>query len=487
VIIKALFQTETKHQKISSKIFFANLFRLVGIPPVSCVLKMEFTTIDQILITMKNLIKPIKHHRSVHNLIPASLFGLLITLLFLTSCEDSNVQTITWVEFEPVYMSMAEFQRAVDLEESRDLVNPGKIYFYNGFLFINEINKGVHIIDNRDPSAPVNTGFINIPANKDIAVKDDILYADSQKDLLVFDIKNLQQAELTDRIESVFNVSANRPPGFTTQSIDPSKGIVVDWKTVERTEICEEDCRFHPANRFNALSTGARSESFSAADGGGSGTGGSMARFAITGNHLYAVDHTNLVTFDISSSSPAKTNNLHVGWAIETIFPYRENLFIGSESAMYIFDITNPSLPQQLSIYRHSTACDPVVVEGDFAFVTLREGTRCPNGFNRLEVVDVSDLLQPKRVNFQEMIKPHGLGIDNGKLFVSEGEFGLKIMDAADPLNIKLIDHIKDIKTFDVIPFNGVLMVTGENGINQYDYSDIHNLKHLSTIPVAGE
>ncbi len=85
------------------------------------------------------------------------------------------------------------------------------------------------------------------------------------------------------------------------------------------------------------------------------------------------------------------------------------------------------------------------------------------------------------------MIKPYGLGIDNGKLFVSEGEFGLKIMDATDPLNIKLIDHIKDIKTFDVIPFNGVLMVTGESGINQYDYSNIHNLKHLSTISVLDE
>ncbi|MGF1669520.1 MAG: LVIVD repeat-containing protein [Balneolaceae bacterium] len=430
------------------------------------------------------------YHIQRRTLIERLLAGLVIFLfvpLLLASCEDSSVQTITWIEFEPVYMSMAEFQRAVDLEESRDLVNPGKIYFYNGFLFINEVNKGVHIIDNRNPSAPVNTGFINIPANKDIAIKDDILYADSQKDLLVFDITNMQQAELIDRIEDVFNVTANRPPGFTTQTVDPSRGIVVDWKAVERTEVCEEDCRFHPANRFNVLSTGARTESFFAADGGGSGTGGSMARFAITGDHLYAVDHSNLITFNISSSSPSKTNNLHVGWAIETIFPYQQNLFIGSETAMYIFNINNPSMPQQLSIYRHSTACDPVVVEGDFAFVTLREGTRCPNGINRLEVVDVSDLLQPKRVNFQEMIKPHGLGIDNGKLFVSEGEFGLKIMDATDPLNIKLIDHIKDIRTFDVIPFNGVLMVTGESGINQYDYSDIYNLKHLSTIPVVSE
>jgi len=432
-----------------------------------------------------------KHRRPATRSIPSGLFLLLLIIpLMTTSCEDTNVQTITWVEFEPVYMSAAEFQKAIDLEESRDLVNPGKIYFYNGFLFINEVNEGVHIIDNRNPSAPVNTSFINIPANKDIAIKDDILYADSEKDLLVFDINNMQQAKLIDRIENVFKVSANRPPGFTTQSVDPSKGVVVDWKMVERTEVCEGDCRFHPArgtvNTFG-FNTGARAESSFASDGAGSGTGGSMARFAITGDHLYAVDHTNLITFDISASSTVKQAKQSVGWAIETIFPYQENLFIGSETALFIFDISNPSLPQQLSEYRHSTACDPVVVEGDFAFVTLREGTRCPNGLNRLEVVDVSDLMQPKRVDFHEMIKPHGLGIDNGYLFVSEGEFGLKIMDATDPLDIKLLEHIKDIKTFDVIPFNDVLMVTGESGINQYDYSDIHDLQHLSTIPVMSE
>lgn len=418
----------------------------------------------------------------------AALILLLMLPLLLTSCEDSSVQTITWVEFEPVYMSAEEFHASVDLEESRDLENPGKIYFYNGFLFINEVNEGVHIIDNRNPSAPLNTGFINIPANKDIAIKNNILYADSEKDLLVFDISNMQQAELIERIDSVFNTSAAIAPGFTTQSVDPSKGVVVDWKMVERTEVCEGDCRLHPASGFGINTLGAQAEASFASDASASGTGGSMARFAITGDHLYAVDHTNLITFDISSSSSTvKQTNQSVGWAIETIFPYQENLFIGSETAMYIFDISDPAFPQQLSIYRHSTACDPVVVEGEYAFVTLREGTRCPNAFNRLEVVDVSNLMQPKRVDFHEMIKPHGLGIDGGYLFVSEGEFGLKIMDATDPLNIKLLDHIKDIKTFDVIPHNGVLMVTGESGIIQYDYSDIQNLKKLSTIPVFSE
>lgn len=90
----------------------------------------------------------------------------------------------------------------------------------------------------------------------------------------------------------------------------------------------------------------------------------------------------------------------------------------------------------------------------------------------------------PHKIAAYPMANPHGLGIDNGYLFVSEGDMGLKIMDAENPLDIKLLRHIEDIKTFDVIPFNDVLMVTGKSGIQQYDYSDINDIQHLSTIPV---
>jgi len=82
------------------------------------------------------------------------------------------------------------------------------------------------------------------------------------------------------------------------------------------------------------------------------------------------------------------------------------------------------------------------------------------------------------------MLNPHGLGIDGGHLFIGEGDQGLRILDATDPLKVEPIRHISDIPATDVIPFNDVLMITGESGIVQYDYSDINNLKHLSTIPV---
>ncbi len=417
------------------------------------------------------------------------LIAMMASILFV-ACDDQRVETVTWTEYEPVYMSQEEFLEAVKLEGARDLESPGKIYFYEGYLFVNEVNKGVHIIDNRDPSSPLFTGFISIPANRDIAVRGNLLYADSHKNLLVFDIENLHDPVLVTRIENVFEFTLSSQAGFPFRQVDHTRGIVVDWEPVEVEEVCEGNCSQASRGTWGmptiAFENTRALSSFSSGPGAApsSGTGGSMARFAVSGEYLYAVDDRNLITFDIQNPEPVHNGSKNVGWAIETIFPYENSLFVGSAAAMYIYDISNPETPSHISTYWHATACDPVVVEGDVAFVTLRQSEMCPWGVNRLEVIDVKDLSNPYKMAFYDMINPHGLGIDDGRLFVSEGKHGLKIMDASDPKNVKELRHIKDIETYDVIPFNNVLMVTGESGIIQYDYSDIHDLQHLSTIPV---
>ena len=405
---------------------------------------------------------------------------LFFMLLLFSGCEDQRMQVITRTEFEPVYMSAEEFYNAVQMDEPQELINPGKIYLYQNHLFINEINKGVHVIDNTDPSAPSKVGFITIPANKDIAVKGDRLYADSHSDLLVFDISDLQNAELLARKEGVFEFSASQHPGYPYQPVDPEKGIVVDWKKVKVEEVCQGDCydtrvSWETFDVLNASGTSPQSAT---------GIGGSLARFTISGDYLYAVDDRSLLGFDISDVEPLNVSRKEVGWAIETIFPYKDNLFIGSMSAMYIYSIAQPESPSQLSVYTHFTACDPVVVEADVAYVTLRSSERCPQGVNRLEVIDVQNLMNPQKMDSYQMLNPHGLGIDEGRLFVGEGDQGLRVLDASDPNNVKQLRHISNIKATDVIPFNNVLIVTGSAGIVQYDYSDINNLELLSTIEV---
>ena len=169
---------------------------------------------------------------------------------------------------------------------------------------------------------------------------------------------------------------------------------------------------------------------------------------------------------------------------IETIFPYEESLFIGSQTGMFIYDVSTPSSPSYLSEFVHVRSCDPVVVEGDYAYVTMRSGGNCRGWTNELNVVDISNLSNPSLVSTRNMTNPSGLGVDNGQLFLCDGDAGLKIFDSSNPWNMQLVDTKPEINAFDVIPYNNVLMMIGSDGLYQYSYSNINKLELLSIIPI---
>ncbi|AUD03852.1 LVIVD repeat-containing protein [Spirosoma pollinicola] len=220
----------------------------------------------------------------------------------------------------------------------------------------------------------------------------------------------------------------------------------------------------------------------------GSGTGGSTARFTVSGNTLYTVSNTALQTYDISQSSNPKTGSkVPLGFGVETIFPYRNTLFIGTQTGMHIYDINQPATPRSVGIYTHILSCDPVVAQGNYAYVTLRSGTNCRAqavNINSLDVIEISNLASPKLIRSYPMINPHGLGVDSTLLFVGEGDYGLRVMDISDPTNVREVQYFYETKTYDVIPAKKLLIVTGPDGIYQYSYADLKQLKLLSKIPV---
>ena len=85
-----------------------------------------------------------------------------------------------------------------------EINNPGKLNYKDGYLFISETKKGIHIIDNRNLSNPINIGFINLPGNYDIATKNDFLYADSYMDLVIFDISKIDSVKEVNRVKEAF-------------------------------------------------------------------------------------------------------------------------------------------------------------------------------------------------------------------------------------------------------------------------------------------
>ncbi|RIV20761.1 hypothetical protein DYU11_22280 [Fibrisoma montanum] len=219
----------------------------------------------------------------------------------------------------------------------------------------------------------------------------------------------------------------------------------------------------------------------------GAGTGGSTARFTVAGNNLYIVTNTSLQAYDITqNTNPKLGQKTKLGFGVETIFPYGNHLFIGTQTGMFIYAMGPNGQPSFVSQYNHVMSCDPVVVQGNYAYVTLRSGTACRNpvAANVLDVLDITDLRTPKLMRSYPMRSPHGLGIDGNLLFVTEGDYGLRVLDATKPLDIREVQFLTDVKAYDVIPKQQRLIVTGKDGIYQYSYADEKQLKLISKLPV---
>ncbi len=419
------------------------------------------------------------------------IFSLLVLFTGLNSCMDEYTEVFT--ANSPVYMSWEELRTSVKMTEACDLVNPGKIYFKDGYIFINEELKGIHIINNQNPSNPQNIGFLEIPGNVDIAVKDNILYADSYVDLVAIDISDINNLQEVKRIEEVFPYTT--PPfdeNYRVAEVDEEKGVVIEW---EIKRIRQKMEYYYPV--YYRLSYGAEdainfSNAAPAASNGGSfGVGGSMARFGLYNDYLYAVDNSNLYMFDVKNpESPNNIGSQNVGWDIETMFITDGQMFFGTQSGMRIYSLEVPTVPNYIGQFWHVTSCDPVVVADGYAYITLRGGNTCGSNVNRLDVLKLSDnYVDNTLLESYPLHGPYGLGIDDQILFVCDGDAGLKVYDVTDKLHID--DHqiasFPNINTYDVIPVNGFLFMVGDDGFYQYDYSDIQNISQVSVIPVANE
>ncbi len=134
---------------------------------------------------------------------------------------------------KPVYMDYTTLRQKPDIMPAQEIAEAGKIYVWGDTLFVNEPNKGIHVIDNTNPAQPKNRYFIDLPGNIDIAVKDGYLYADSFIDLVVLDIRDIDHIQKVHRQEEVFaydpyQTTAGQPGYYCNP--DPKKGVVIGYR-----------------------------------------------------------------------------------------------------------------------------------------------------------------------------------------------------------------------------------------------------------------
>ena len=418
----------------------------------------------------------------------------IIFLFLMSSCEDATVRE--YKGYAPVYMSYNDLRSAVQVEQNAALQNPGKICFKDNYIFIIEEMKGIHVYDNTDPSSPVHKAFVKVPGVVDISISGTVMYADSYIDIVILDIQNLDNIHEAGRIRDIltYTVPARKTNDYPQAYVDKTKGVVTGWEL--RT--IKEKADLNPAPvpypvyfydsslQYYKLSNAAGASS--GISGSGIGVGGSMARFAIKDNVLYLLDQSSLKIFDITNKiSPASISQTSTGWNVETMFLRGNQLFLGTTTGMAVFDISSPFSPSQKSFFNHARSCDPVIVDDTLAYITLRMGTTCGGNQNLLDIVNIKDITKPVDLTSYFMTDPHGLGKSGDLLFVCDGISGLKVYNAADPkmLLANLIYTYPGIQAYDVIPVGNVLFLTGDNGLYEYDFSNVKNITLLSKIEVS--
>lgn len=407
--------------------------------------------------------------------LPIQLLAIAAMVLLFAACTKNTRKTQTYTIYSPVYASKAQVLASINGIASQPIEHAGKLYIKDNFIYLNEVNKGIHIIDNSNPSLPVQIAFLSIPGNLDIAIKNNILYADMYDDLLALDITDPHHAKITSTLKGFFN-GRMYVNGFFANTEDK---VAIDWNEKDTTVFIEENV-YGECNgcMFNDAGTNPMVKSTS-------GVAGSMAGMVLMNDYLYAITEMHsLGIVDISNAAYPKLDSaFFAGYDLQTIYPFEDKLFLGSAVGMFMYDVSNPQQPTSLGEFQHGRACDPVITDGDYAYVTLHAGESCGGDQNELNVINVQDIQHSTLVSTYPLTKPTGLGKDDNLLFICDGD-KVKVFNASNPAALVLINEINSKDPYDVIAINNKAMVVAADGLYQYDYSNINSIRQLSFMAI---
>ncbi len=402
------------------------------------------------------------------------IFGYLLCCGLLLSCFEEECMVEHEV-YRQVLVHPADLKDLIKFDGEKALEQVGKINFYKNYVFIGEANEGIHLIDISDPTNPDLQYFWEIPGLGDMGIQNDVLYASQYTDLIALDIRNIHQPKEINRKSMAFD-------NFSLLN----DSIYVGYEPTGETKLVP--CYGGDIYLENVF---LNDSPITATGNGGStrvstGLAGSLATFALTQEQmLYTLNSsTALKSFDLRNNL-VETSDTKLDWTAETLFPYKDLLYVGTQQGMIIMSLEDREIPKKLSDYRHWVSCDPVVVDDEYAYLTLRNGRSCRGGVNQLQVISVQDPIHPELKDTYPLSNPHGLGLGRQEsLFVCDGDEGLKVFDRDNSPILHLIENFPNMKAIDVIALNQVLILIAEEGLYLYDYKDLHDIKLLSEIPI---
>ena len=172
----------------------------------------------------------------------------------LASCSIWEVDTFTNRDFRtdnidiperttaprPIYAREDAYDIYGDVP--RVISNGISSFEVNNLLFTIDIDLGIHIADNSNPSAPRRITFVVIPGVRTASADQNRLYANNFTDLVTIDISDLADIAVVSRQENFYDAPPAFPPNYRGlfECYDASQGPLLGW---ENATVTRPQCR----------------------------------------------------------------------------------------------------------------------------------------------------------------------------------------------------------------------------------------------------
>lgn len=169
-------------------------------------------------------------------------FSISIILLWVfsfASCEPDN-GVYGYSDYKPILAQRSELDALVVLQPPKEIDSTKNFYLYQDYLFLIEINSGIHVIDNTDISNPTNIAFISTPyiTGADLSIYNDYLYINQGVDMLIIKFVSSTEIEFIGRVENAFlEITPDELP-LQDKYIDnrPDNTIAIGWELIQDDE-----------------------------------------------------------------------------------------------------------------------------------------------------------------------------------------------------------------------------------------------------------
>ena len=138
---------------------------------------------------------------------------LFFAIILLASCFKPNNQYIdqpppltpqkVWGS-KPVYAAETTAKKILYLPQKQPVIRAGNIYAFGNFIFQIDVGRGIHVIDNTNPSSAERIGFITVKGCEQISIKGNYLYTNSYADLVTLDITDPENMLEVSRVLNAF-------------------------------------------------------------------------------------------------------------------------------------------------------------------------------------------------------------------------------------------------------------------------------------------